>query len=341
MRSSTCRNGDQEAAVHKILLVAVLVLLTAEPAAAQQITANAPAQPWPLRTVKFILPLGAGSGADIAARLFADRLSARWGQPVFVENRPGGDGLVGIGAFVRDNDDYVLLLTTSAVFTPHPFVHENLPYDGARDLVPIAGISDVSVAVAVPNSLKVATLAELVTLAGSQPGKLNWGAVTSLDDFVFAGFLKRAGLLMTRIPYRDGAQALSDLAEARIDVMLSALPRVLPLAQAGKIKLLAVTNRQRATIAPDVPTTAEAGYPSLALESVIGLFGHRDMPSEIREHISADVRAIAADPMIAARLAPTGQTVDVSTPAEFAAAIDKERASIAAIAGELEFKPSP
>jgi tripartite-type tricarboxylate transporter receptor subunit TctC len=302
---------------------------------------NATTPQWPQRTVKFVVPLGPGSGADIAARLFADRLSKRWDQPVIVENRAGGDGLVGIGTFVRDHDDHVLLLTTSAVFTPHPFVHENLPYDGTRDLVPIAGISTVSVALAVSATLKVSTLADLVALIRAQPGKYNWGTVTSLDDIVFAGFLKRTGLSMTRVPYRDGSQALSDLAEGRIDVILSALPRMLPLVQTGKVTLLAVTNQQRASIAPDVPTTAEAGFPSLLLDSVIGLFGPRDMPSAIGDGIAADIRAVAADPVIAARLAPTGQTLEATGPGAFAAAIAKERASVAAFVHELGIKPSP
>ena len=126
------------------------------------------AQPWPQRTVKFIVPLGPGSGVDIGARLFADRLTARWGQPVVVENRPGGDGIVAINAFVSGRDDHTLLCTPTSSFTAHPYLHDNLPYK-AGDLLPIARVSSTLITIAVPASLNVATLAELMAMARSLP----------------------------------------------------------------------------------------------------------------------------------------------------------------------------
>ena len=132
-------------------LLAVLVL-TAKPSTAQT---------WPQRTVKFIVTLGPGSGVDIGTRLLADRLSRRWGQPVVVENRPGGDGLVAIGAFVGANDDHVLLAAPSGSFTAHPFMYKSLPYKPA-DLVPVARVSNTIVVVAAPASLEAKSLAEVV-----------------------------------------------------------------------------------------------------------------------------------------------------------------------------------
>src|SRR6202161_2899836 len=127
---------------------------------------------WPTRPVRFILTLGAGSGADIGARLFADRLSQRWGQPVVVENRPGGDGIVAINAFVSAHDDHVLLFTPSSSFTAHPFLHENLPYKPS-DLVPIARFSNTLIAISVPASMNVASFGDLIALARAEPGKLD------------------------------------------------------------------------------------------------------------------------------------------------------------------------
>jgi tripartite-type tricarboxylate transporter receptor subunit TctC len=297
------------------------------------------AEIWPQRTVKLLLPLGPGSGVDIGARLFADRLAARWGQPVVVENRPGGDALVAIGAFVSAHDDHILLCTPSGSFTAHPYLHDNLPYQPS-DLLPIARVSNTIITLAVPASLNLGSLKELVALARSRPGKLNWAGVTGALDFLFAGFLQREGLSMTKVPYRNPVEAANDLGEGRVQVYESALAIVRPQLQAGKIKLLAVTNSVRAPTEPDVPTVDEAGYPVLTLDGLVGYFGLPDMPAERRERIAADVRAVAADPIIGARLADSGQILNVGGPAEFAAAIEEQRAKLAAMAKDLGIKPA-
>lgn len=301
---------------------------------------DAMAQGWPQRPVKLILPLGAGSGLDLTARLFAERLSARWGQPVVIENRPGGDSIVAINAFVGAKDDHVLLVAASAMFTPHPHTHRSLPYDTRHDLVPIAGITRISVSIAANQALQLKSLADLITLARAQPGKLNWAAITSMDDFLFAGVLKQNGLTMARVPYRDPIQALNDLSEGRVDVVMAALGVVLPRVQAGKAKVLSVANEQRSPLVPDVPTAAEAGFPALAYDPIIGLFAPAGMPAASRERIAADLQAVAADPAIAARLAPGGQVVSFTPPAEFAASIERERASIAVLAQMLGVSPT-
>lgn len=300
---------------------------------------KARAQDWPQRPVKFIVTLGPGSAVDIAARLVADRLSAVWKQPVVVENRPGGDALVGISAFLGARDDHVLMFTASASFTPHPFVHDQLPYDGKRDIVPIAGISDVGVCVAVPQTLNVSSVADLVALVGKRPGKLNWAPMTSLDDFVFSGFLKEKGLSMSRVPYRDPVSALNDLSEERIDVALAALALALPRVRTGKVKLLAVVNPHRSLIAPELPTVAEAGYPSLGYDPILGLFGVTLTTPEVRQKIAIDLKTVAADPILQQRLLPTGQVVGFVPPADFAASIETERAKVAAIAKMLGARP--
>jgi tripartite-type tricarboxylate transporter receptor subunit TctC len=298
------------------------------------------AQAWPQRPVKFVVPLGPGSAADIAARLVADQLSSIWHQPVVVENRPGGDAIVGISAFVSAHDDHVLLFTASASFTPQPYMHQALPYDAQRDLIPIAGISGVSVAIAVPQSLNVGSLPELVDMVRKEPGKLNWGAITSLDDFVFSGFLKNQNLSMSRVPYRDPVSALNDLSEGRIDVALAALALSLPRAQTGKVKLLAVVNPQRSPVAPELPTVAEAGYPSLGYDPILGLFGPSMMTAEVRQKISADLQTVAFEGSIRARLTPTGQIVDFVPTDKFVASVHAEREKVTSLANLLDIHPS-
>ncbi|HKD25289.1 MAG TPA: tripartite tricarboxylate transporter substrate binding protein [Xanthobacteraceae bacterium] len=293
---------------------------------------------WPQRNVRFIVPLGPGSGADIGARLFADRLTARWGKPVVVENRPGGDGIVAISAFVSAHDDHTLLFSPAATFTAHPYLHDKLPYEQA-DLLPIARVSNTLVVIAAPASLKVESLADLMALVRAQPGKLNWATATGISDFLFASFLKNSGLEMSKVPYRDPVQPATDVGEGRIQFYWGALAIVRPHVQAGRAKLLAVSNGVRIPDEPTVPTVREAGFPALAYDGLVGLFGPRDMADDLRERIAADVREVAGDPAIAARLLATGQLISPGRPAEFAASIDEQRAVVAKIAKEMGIKP--
>jgi tripartite-type tricarboxylate transporter receptor subunit TctC len=296
------------------------------------------AQPWPQRTVRFILPLGPGAGSDIGARLFAERLSARWGQPVVVENRPGGDGIVAISAFVTAHDDHTLLFAPTSTFVAHPVLHARVPYD-QRDLMPIARVTNTLISLSVPASLHVDSLAGLVGLARAHPGKLNRASITGALDLVLSGFLADAGLSIAQVPYRDPVQAVVDLADGRIQVYTSAFAIVQSQLRAGSIKALAMTNRSRAPAAPDIPTATEAGYPALEFDGLVGLFGPPDMAEPVRTRIAGDIRAVAADPAVASRLFETGQILNPGNAAEFAAAIEKQQSKIIAIAKKMDIKP--
>jgi tripartite-type tricarboxylate transporter receptor subunit TctC len=294
---------------------------------------------WPSRPVRFILTLGAGSGSDIGARLLADKLTQRWAQPVIVENRPGGDAIVAINAFVSAHDDHVLLFAPTSSFTAHPFLHENLPYKPS-DLVPITRVSNTVITISVPSSLNVSSLKELAARAKAEPGKLNWAGVTGALDFIFAGWLKHDGLDMTKVAYKNPVDAANDIAEGRVQAYESALAIVRPQLQSGKIKLLAVTNTVRAPTEPNLPTVSEAGYPILALDGLVGLFGPTGMPLELRNRITADIRAVV-DKTIEDRLTTTGQITNIGGPEEFAKSIDDQRAKIADFAKDLGIQPLP
>ena len=293
---------------------------------------------WPSRPVKFLLPLGAGSGSDIGARLFADRLSARWGQPVVVENRPGGDALVAINAFVTARDDHVLLFSPSSSFTAHPYLHDNLPYKPS-DLVPITrGLEHLHHPLGAGGFERRFCSPSWLPVARAEPGKLNWAGVTGALDFMFAGWLKSEGLVITKVPYRNPVDAAKDLGEGRVQVYEAALAIVQPELEAKKIKVLAVTNTARSPADPAIPTVREAGYPALTLDGLVGLFGPAGMPLDLRRRITADFRAVA-DPTIADRLSITGQILNIGGPRQFAESIDDQRAKIAAFAKELGIKP--
>ena len=299
----------------------------------------ASAQTYPQRAVKFILPFGPAAGVDITARLLGEKLAVRWGKPVVVENRPGGDGLVAITAFTSANDDHTLLFVPASTFTAHPYAHEKLPYDAERDLLPITSVTTIVIALSAPASLNVKTLGEFIALARAKPDTLNVAAAAGNSDLILSSFIKTQGLPVARVPYRDIQQAPSDLAEARIHLLMSSYATMLPLVQAGKLKVLAVTSRKRVEIAADIPTVAEAGYPYLGLDSLIGLYGPRGMSMALRESIAADIRSIVeADPTIATRLGVSGQVVDLRGPDEFAAGIKNIREQLAAIAQTLGMK---
>ena len=301
---------------HFALAALATLALGAAPAFAQS-------SAWPQRSVRFILPLGPGSGVDIGSRLIADRLSQKWGKPVVIENKPGGDAIVAITAFTGANDDHTFLMAPTSTFTAHPFLHEKLPYE-LKDLVPIARVSNTIVAVGVPASLGINTLDELIARAKAEPGKLNSAGTTGAIDFVLAGYLKTAGVQITKVPYRDGVQALNDLAEGRIQLYVAALAIMRPQVQAGKVKIIAVTNNERPPIMPDVPTAVEAKHPQLAVDGLIGLFGIKGMPDDLKNRIAADIKEAASDPEIAAKINATAQIVRPGGPDEFAKEIDTQ-----------------
>jgi tripartite-type tricarboxylate transporter receptor subunit TctC len=301
-------------------------------------TSSFAAPNWPQRPVKFIVTLGPGAGVDIGTRLLADRLSARWGQPVVVENRPGGDGIVAITSFLSARDDHVLLASPSSAFTAHPYLHENLPYKVA-DLVPIVRVSNTLITISVPTSLNLATFADLIALSRAQPGKLNWAGTTGALDYSFAGFLQTNNLSMSKVPYRNAVEAANDLAEGRVQVYEAALAIVRPQLEAGRIKALVVSNSVRAPTLPDVPTAAQVGHPELSFDGLVGFFAPPGMALDLRERIAADVRAVT-NATIAERLIATGQIVNLGGPTEFAASIADQRARLAAIAKDLGIKAS-
>lgn len=303
-------------------------------------TAARAAGPWPQRTVTLIVPLGGGSGPDIAARIYAEQLAVRWKHPVIVENRTGAEGLIGVTAFAAMRDDHTLLFSPAAPISVFPYTQEKIAYDPSRDFVPISSATNTFGVIATPASLKVGSIAELVNVARTHPGKLNWASGGGAFPLLFDGFVRSKSLDLARVSYRQQNLAIQDLAEGRVQAFATTLTALLPLAQAGKIRLLSVTNKTRAPTAPDVPTVTEAGYPELEFEGFAGLFGGRDLPATLRDRISEDVRAVAADPAISARLAAAGQIVHASTPVEFASAIEEQRARISAIV-TLVGKPQP
>jgi tripartite-type tricarboxylate transporter receptor subunit TctC len=296
-------------------------------------------QSWPQRPVKFVLSLGPGSGADIGARLYADRLTRLWGQPAVVENRPGGDGVIAINAVISARDDHVLLWGPTANFVGHPYSLDKMPYD-PNELVPVARVSGTVVTISVPATMNVGSLKELIARAREQPGKMNWTTAVTMTDIILEGFLKSSGIDMAHVRYKDAVGAVNDLIENRIQMYSSAYAIVRAQAMAGRVKLLAVQARNRVP-GLDLPTVAEQGFPGLNFEGLVGIIAARSsgLSSAARDRIAADVKAVSADPLVAERLAATAQINIPGTPAEFAASIEEQVAQLAASAKLLGIKP--
>ena len=299
---------------------------------------QAQAQNWPTRPVRFIVPFGPGAGADIGARLFAEKLTAKWGQPVVIENRPGGDSIVAITAFLSANDDHVLMFGPSGNFTVHPFIYSKLNYNPA-DIIPIARASTTLLAAAVKADAPYGNVKQFTEAVRANPGKFNYGAVQGITEFTFWGYVHHEKLQITQVPYRDINVAPVDLGEGRIQMVMSSFAIVQPQVNAGRIKLFVVNNKTRIAAAPDVPTAREQGYPSLEVEGLVGLFGLKSMSDELKEKIAADFRAVTADGAIAERLKATGQAINVGGPKEFAASINEQRANVTAVVKAIDFKP--
>ena len=309
----------------KKLALAVAVLLSVLPFASV-------AQTWPQRPVKLILPLGPGSGADIGARLFAERLTTRWGQPVVVENRPGGDAVIAITAVLSAKDDHTLLWTPTASLVGHPYTLDKMPYD-PKDLVPVSRVTSTVVTLAVPTASGFNSLKDVVDYARREQGKLNWTSVVAVTDVVLEAFFKKAGIQAVRVPYKNPTAAVTDLLENRLQLYSSAYAIVRPQLSGGRLKLVAVQNRARVQ-GLDLPTVAELGFPDLTFDGLVGVIAARgsNLSGAARDRIAADIKAVASEPVVAERLVATAQINYPGNAQEFAASMDEQERNMDAVA---------
>lgn len=293
-------------------------------------TPSAVAQTWPQRQVKFITPLPPGTGIDLAARIYAELMAKRWGQPVIVENRVGAEGIVAVGSLVAARDDHTLLVSIGAPLTIAPLTTDKLPYDPVADVIPIAQISEQFLAFGASNAFAANTLAEVEAFARREPGKLIWGANTGLPHLSFSTFVRKAGLDTANPTYRDTASPMTDLAEGRLHVFVTGMATMQGLARAGKLRYLAVLGRERFPVAPDVPTVVEAGYPHMAVSGFLGLFGAKGISTELRDTILADLKAAtSSDPALPKRFLDAALSMRVEPAAELVRLLDEQRTMVA------------
>lgn len=293
---------------------------------------------WPERTVKMIVTFPAGSANDAAARIIANALGKKWQKTVVVEDKPGAEGTIGVASFVSSQDDHALLYTVAGSITVAPLIIEKLPYNVEKDLLPIAATTAIVLTLAVTNDLAVTTIPDLMTQLKFNPGKYAWTSGPTLPRYVFAAFLKRNGLQMNFVSYRDASQPQADLGEGRIQALVTSWAASSAPVQTGKARYLAVINPTRAAALPDLPTVRELGYPELEINGLAGIFGSKAMPDSLRARVSADVAAVLREPEVRQKLEAGGHNVLDGTTEELSAGIAAQRAWVAGIAKLIDIR---
>jgi tripartite-type tricarboxylate transporter receptor subunit TctC len=322
----------------QLLRSLIAVAMGAACVAAVPLSAQAQEAAFPSKPVRFLVPFPPGGAADIFARLVGDRLAQKWGQPVVVENRPGGGGIVATQAAVRAPADGYTLLVVTVGHAVNPALHAKLPYDTLADLQPVARLATVPSVLVVNPSLSVKTVAELVALAKSQPGKLTYASSGNATTSHVAGamFTSLANVDITHVPYRGSAPAISDLLGGQVSMIIDPISSSANHIQAGKLRALAVSTATHSALAPNLPTLAESGLRGYDFSAWFLLLAPKGVSPAIVAKVNQDVSAAMASVEIKERYKTMGAEPGAGTPQElavFLAAEVKRLGEVAKAAG--------
>ena len=279
----------------------------------------AAAQPWPSKPIRLIVTFPPGGTSDIVARLVGERLGARLGQPIVVDNRPGVAGILGTELGVRSAPDgYTLVLTSTAPIAFAPSTPKPLSYDPVKDLAHVAIIGTIPLAFVVKNDLPAKSVREVVAQAKERPGALNFSSSGNAtpSHFMLERFKLSAGVNIAHVPYKGSAPALNDIMGGRIDGTIDSMPALLAQVRAGKVKALAVSGRERAAQLPDVPTLAESGYPDLVVNTWFGIAVPAGTPPDIVQRLNQEILAAIQQPDVKGRLDELSFAPSPMAPAE-------------------------
>ena len=287
------------------------------------------AQGWPERAVTLVVPFPAAGTADLVARLLAPELSRAFGRPFVVDNRPGANGTLGTDLVVRASaDGHTLLLGASPTHTINPHLYRRLPHDPLRDTAPVALAAEAPNVIAVHPSLGVDSLAGLIAAAKARPSGIAYasGGNGSSGHLAMELLKTVAGIDMMHVPYPGGPAALNDLLAGRVAVMAFTTPSVMPHAETGRLRALALTGAARSPLAPALPTIAESGFPGYEAVAWFGLFGPAALAPPIAVRLSAAVAEALADPRVREALARAGAEARHLPPAAFASFLQEDSA---------------
>ena len=303
----------------RILAVALFALIAAAPASAQD---------WPTKTVRIIVPFGAGATPDTIARMIADRLQHKLGQTFVVENKPGASGMTGTDAVAKaEPDGYTIGVSIGGPLAINTLLFSKMPYDPFKELALVTVLTTQPSALAVPVSLGVNSVAELIEMLKKDPGKYNFGSIGngSLSHLAMEAVAQKSGTKLVHVPYASSPQVMTAL--IRGDVQMAVMPAisVVPHVQAGKVKMLAVTTAKRSALLPDVPTLKESGI-DVEADAWNGLIAPAGTPKPVLDKIQREVVEAITSPELKAKFATQIMEPVGNTPGQFKAQIDGDLA---------------
>ena len=302
----------------RLLLAALTVGAFAAPAMAQD---------YPHKPIRLIVPFTPGGVTDTGARVVADKLGARLGQSVVVDNRPGASGNIGTQMVAAAAPDgYTLLLGFDGTLVINPHVYSKVPFDTMKDFAPVSKIGDAVLVIVVHPSVPVKTFPELVAYSKTNPGGVSYGSAGTGSTPHLAGELLkiRTGANFVHVPYKGGGQSLTDVVGGSLPMLYTAVAGAYPFVQKGQIRAIAVSSTQRLASLPDVPTVAESGVSGYESSSWIGILAPAKTPQPIVDRLQRELHAVVHSPEVKERLASLGISASGSTPSEFSAQIQAD-----------------
>jgi tripartite-type tricarboxylate transporter receptor subunit TctC len=326
---------DRKLCAGRALAALVVLLVTLAPASdsGAQGTSSGAGQAYPSAPLRIVVPFTPGGGTDILARMIAQKLNESWGQPVVVDNRPGASGTVGTAYVAKAAPDGHTLLIVPAGYAGNPSLYKKLPYDQTRELAPVSRLASGPLVLVVHPSLPVKSVKDVIALARSRPGEINFGSsgAGTLPHLSAELFNSMSGIKMVHIPYKGAGAAVTDVMAGRVPVYFMNILQSLSLIKAGKLRALGVTTPERTPIAPEIPAIAEAGLKGFDMTNWYGMLVPAATQRDVIVKLSAEVARVLKLPDLRSRLADDGMTVVASTPGEFADFLARETAKFARV----------
>jgi tripartite-type tricarboxylate transporter receptor subunit TctC len=282
---------------------------------------------WPSRPVRIIVPFVAGGTTDVVARVVGQKLGEVWNQSVVIENRAGAGGNVGADVVAKAQPDgYNILMASGSIFTVNPHMYKKLPFDPEKDFIPVTNVAMGPMLVVVNPKVPAKNMKELIALAKSRPGQLNFGSagVGSQVHMAGEGLAAAAGLDIIHVPYKGEALGYNDLVAGQIQLMVGNIAAAATFVPSGKLRALAVTGKERSKLLPEVPTVAESGLPGFDNTGWFGFVVPAGTPHDIVEKIHRDTAKVLDSTEMRGRLFVQGMTPVGNTPEQFAKAIKEE-----------------